>query len=89
MFCEEKKVVKRRLKKKRGDAEHHTACRLLRDSTRCLLQDYAASHTLPLVSDLIPCMPQSYCHVLCAALLRNIRDPGFTESGNPSSVPLC
>ena len=44
MFCEEKKVFKKRLKKKRGDAEQHTACRLLRDSTRSVLQHYAASH---------------------------------------------
>ena len=39
MFCEEKKVFKKRLKKKRGDAEQHTACRLLRDSTRSVLHN--------------------------------------------------
>ena len=41
LFCEEKKVVKKRLKKKRGDAEHYTACRLLRDSTLSVLHNAA------------------------------------------------
>ena len=66
LFCEEKKVVKKRLKKKRGDAEHHTACRLLRDSTQSVLHNAARQCTLPHDCDLVPSSPQSLYHMICA-----------------------